>query len=98
MGFTPTFASMMVLDFLKRNKYNKIMQSITVRDLVDELNREDSGSTPVISDSMARKALDTLFAFRYVALGVKIGNSYTYYITTEGLNYLEFATTGKQSK
>lgn len=97
MGFMPTFANMLILDFLKRHKYNKIMQSVSLRTLIEELNGEDPGA-PIISDSAARKALDTLWASEYVGLGIKIGNSYTYYVTDKGLRYLEYATTGKQPK
>lgn len=73
-----------VLLFLFDNDKNLFLKSCTVNDISSGVSR-DLG---LVSDGAIRKALDDMLAFKLVQLGLKLGHSYTYYISELGIEYL----------
>ena len=85
-----TLPQLEILSYLIEHKKNLIMSSISVADLEFGL-REDPNCTSY-SSAVIRKALDGLLAFKLVAYGVKVGATYTYYVTAGGIEYFKYAS------
>lgn len=88
--FIPTLEQMDLLTFLFERKYNLIMSSISVADIAIEFAKDDG--LPNHSEAMIRKHLDGLCVAGLAGYGVKIGNTYTYYVTKAGIAFLKEAT------
>lgn len=76
--------------------YDLIIRSISIQDIHDAFQADDN--LPKYSEAVIRRHIDGLVNMGYVGLGVKVGNTFTHYITPAGKQFLAVATGRTGSK
>lgn len=75
--------------------YDMIIRSISIQGITDAF-RDDPDRT-TYSENVIRRHVDGLLKLGYVGLGVKLGNTFTHYITASGKQFLAEATSRPKS-
>jgi hypothetical protein len=90
MGFIPKLVQIQILQYLYDNKKDLILKSVSIGDLVTAFETDEGLIT--FNYNVVRAGIYELVDVGLIADGVKVGNTYTYYITENGKKYLSLAT------
>ena len=82
MQFVPSFVQAQILNYLNDSEYNAILKSVSVDDICRAFANDPAVGS--VTTGTVRKALDDMLIYKLIDLGVKIGRTYTYYITPQG--------------
>lgn len=93
MAVAITLEQIEILMFLEegveKESYDIMLRSISVQGIADAF-RADPNQTSY-SEAVIRRHIDGLLNAGYVDLGIKIGNTFTYFITDKGKELLRYA-------
>lgn len=92
MQFVPSFVQAHILNYLNDSGYNAILKSISVENICKAFAKNPAIGS--FTTGTVRKALDDMLIYELIGLGVKIGRTYTYYITPQGSAFCEIMVGG----